>query len=370
MQAAVYTGAQQPFALKEYPLLAPEAGMASVMLESSGLCGTDVHIWEGALAFAGPLIIGHEFLGRVHALGSESALDALGRALAVGDRVVVNVIAPCGSCALCTSGGAASCLHLGESLIYAQAPEEAPDLHGGFAEATVVPTHYLVKIPDSLPLDVTAALLCAGPTVIRGMIFAGGIAAGVPVVVQGSGPVGLFAVLYAKTLGAGPVILIGSGSHPLRLELARALGADATLDIHTTTVEERRSRILALTGGQGVELIIEGAGAPSAIPEGLPLLRPRGRYVLAGQYSDRGAIAIPTHLITLNALQLIGSAQFTAQDRADYLTFLQQVPDKWDTIRRIITDRLPLSQINEAFRRAREGSSVKVVFVNAEAIAY
>lgn len=363
MKAAVYTGPHQAFALQEYPLLALEAGMAAVTLETSGLCGTDVHIWEGALAFPGPLIIGHEFIGRVHALGAGTAVDALGQPVAEGDRVVVNVADPCGHCALCTSGGSASCLNLFASLTYAHSPDEPPHLHGGFAEATVVPTHYLVKIPDALPLEVAAALLCAGPTVIRGMAYAGGITAGAPVVVQGSGPVGLFAVLYAKQLGAQSVTLIGSGSHPLRFELARALGADVTLDIHATSMEERREQVLALSDGIGAELIIEAAGTPQAIPEGLPLLRPRGRYVLVGQYSDRGAIPIPTHLITFNALQIFGGAQFTAQDRADYFAFLTTVPEQWETIRQVITDRYTLDQIDEAFHRASAGKSLKAIFV-------
>lgn len=365
MKAAVYVGARQTFAMNDYPLLEPAAGVAAVTLETSGLCGTDVHIWEGALAIPGPMIIGHEFIGRIHTLGEGEAVDALGQPLAVGDRVVVNVIDPCGKCALCTSGGSASCLHLFDSLIYAHSPEEPPHLHGGFAEATVVPTCYLIKVPDVLPLEVASALLCAGPTVIRGMSYAGGFTAGAPVIVQGSGPVGLFAVLYAKLSGAGPVILIGSGSHPLRLEIAKAFGADLVLDIRTTSTEERREQVMALTGDIGAELIIEGAGTPQAIPEGLPLLRPRGRYVLVGQYSDRGPIPIPTHLITLNALQIFGGAQFTAADRAEYFTFLAQVPEHWETIQRIITDRYTLDQIDEAFQRASEGKSLKAIFVKA-----
>jgi len=363
MKAAVFVERNKPFEVREYPLLEPGAGMASLRLETSGLCGTDMHIWEGALAFQGPLIIGHEFLGRVHALGTGEHVDCLGEPLQVGDRAAVNVIEACGECPLCTSGGAASCIHLGETLTYLRSPEEAPHFHGGFAEASMAPIRFLHKLPASLPSDVAASFLCAGPTVVRGVAYAGGFRTGEPVIVQGAGPVGLFAVLYAKALGAGPVIMIGSGSHPLRLDLARELGADAVLDIRTTSTEERKDMVMSMTGGLGAECIIEATGNPSAVSEGLTLLRLRGRYVWAGQYSDRGPIAFPTHLVTFNALQIFGSAQYTAMDRAEFFEFLTRVPEKWDAIRRVVTDRFTIDQVNEAFARAQSGSAIKILFV-------
>lgn len=365
MQAAVFLAREAPFAIREYPLGAPAAGQAVVGLESSGVCGTDVHIWEGALAIPGPVILGHEFLGRVRALGAGEPRDCLGAPVRVGDRVAVNVIESCGACPLCAGGGAASCLHLLESLTYVRSPEEAPHFHGGFAEVNISPIRYLHRVPDALPTDVAAAFLCAGPTIVRGVTYAGGITADDHVVVQGAGPVGLFAVLMARLAGAASVTMVGSGSNPLRLELARALGADTVLDIRASSVEERRARVLERSGGVGATLILEGAGSPEAIPEGLHWLRPRGRYVWAGQYSDRGAIALPTHLITFNALQIFGSAQFTIDDRARYFALLESAPACWDTIARVVTDRFPIAQADAALARARGGQAIKTIFVPA-----
>ena len=88
MNAAVFIAPRAPFEIRDYPLADPAPGMASVLLEASGLCGTDVHIWEGALAMAGPMILGHEFLGRIQALGDGPRVDCFGAPLAPGDLVV------------------------------------------------------------------------------------------------------------------------------------------------------------------------------------------------------------------------------------------------------------------------------------------
>ncbi len=363
MKAAVFIAPNQPLEIREYPLLPVTAGMARVSLLTSGLCGTDLHIWEGALTVPTPVIPGHEYLGRVEEIGAGDARDCRGAPLAVGDRVAVNVVEACGCCHLCETGGDASCLHLLASLTYIRSPEVPPHFHGGFAEANYSPTRFLHKLPDAVPTEVAATFLCAGPTVERGLRYADGVPPGSHVVVQGGGPVGLYAVLRAKQAGAASVTMIGSGSHPLRLALAKRYGADAVLDIRASSVAERRECVMARTGGVGADLIIEGTGNPEAIPEGLALLRPCGTYIWAGQYSDRGMIPLPTHLITFNALRIIGSAQFSTDDRLRYLTFLAEVPAQWDNIRAAITDRFAIADANAAIAKARSGAAIKTLFV-------
>ncbi len=366
-KAAVFVSAGQPLEVRSYPVLDPEPGMAVVDLVSSGICGTDVHIWDGAIPFTGPLILGHEFLGRVRSLGaSDSAqepTDCMGAPVRVGDLVAVNVIEPCGKCLLCRTGGAASCLNLFASLTYTRSPDEPPHFHGGYAEVSVCPIRYLHRIPDGLPEDVAAAFLCAGPTIARAMEYAGGVQKGDRVVIQGSGPVGLFAALWASRHGAELTALIGSSSRPERLSLARELGAGLVLDIRSTTMEERRTEIMERCGGIGADLLIECSGSPDAVPEGIGLLRPRGRYALAGQYSDRGNVPIPVHQITFNALQIFGSAQFTSEDRARCFDFMRRVPDAWDAVRAAITHRLPVSRADDALQTVRSGHAIKALLV-------
>lgn len=366
VKAAVFHEPHKPLEIRDVGVPEVPEGMALMELVSSGICGTDVHIYEGAIGIPGPFIPGHEFLGRVAVLNPSrggAAKDCMGREVQAGEVAAVNVIEACGECLLCRTGGAASCLNLMQSLTYTRSPDEPPYLHGGYAEATICPIGYLHRLPDGLPGDVAAAFLCAGPTVVRAMTYGGGIAKGEHVAVQGSGPVGLFAVLWAARHGAGSVTLIGSSSRPERLALAGELGAGTVLDIRSTSIEERRARVLETTGGIGADVVLEGSGSPAAVPEGLGLLRPRGRYLLAGQYSDRGNVPLPVHQITFQALQVLGSAQFTSEDRQAYFEFLMTVREDWETIRRVVTHRYGVSKANEALEAVRSGQAVKAVLV-------
>jgi L-iditol 2-dehydrogenase len=113
------------------------------------------------------------------------------------------------------------------------------------------------------------------------------------VLVQGSGPVGLAAAAFAGLAGAATVLMIGAPAS--RLELGRALGVDHAWDVTETSEGERAGAVRALTGGRGADVVIEAAGNPSAIREGLRLARDGGRYVVAGHYTDVGEVAINPH---------------------------------------------------------------------------
>jgi L-iditol 2-dehydrogenase len=113
------------------------------------------------------------------------------------------------------------------------------------------------------------------------------------VLVQGTGPVGLGAIAFASLRGAGQVIAFGAPAN--RLDLAKALGADLAVSIEDRPPDERRAQIQDLTGGRGVDVIIEATGNPAAITEGLSLLRDGGTYVIAGHYTDTGSISLNPH---------------------------------------------------------------------------
>jgi lysophospholipase L1-like esterase len=109
-KAAIYTGANQPFEIKEYPLVTPPEGMAKIKLIASGICGTDIHIHRGKIPLQPPLIIGHEFVGCVEEL---SARDSEKCGIQPGDNVIVDIACPCGECVLCKQGDDANCLNMG-----------------------------------------------------------------------------------------------------------------------------------------------------------------------------------------------------------------------------------------------------------------
>ena len=120
------------------------------------------------------------------------------------------------------------------------------------------------------------------------------VALGDTVVVQGSGPVGLNAAVFAALSGAAAVLMIGAPA--ARLEVAGRLGVDDTLDLSAAPdAAERVAWVRARTGGRGADVVIEATGNPQAVPEGLEMLRDAGRYVMVGQYTDAGDAAINPH---------------------------------------------------------------------------
>lgn len=360
--AAVFVGAGKTLEVRDYPLLPPAGDAVQLSLLRSGICGTDVHIVEGRLPVPAPFIPGHEFIGRVDALGPNARRDGLGAALRVGDHAIACVALPCGKCFNCAQGETASCLSFG--VTYVRDPNAAPHFFGGYAEFLHAPAATLVKVPRALSLDAVAAFPCAGPTAIRAFDFAGGLRRGELVVVQGTGPVGLFAIAWAAKAGC-VVVAIGSGSNPARMKLAKTLGARVVIDYRAVSEDDRVAQTAALAAklrrGNGADVVFEASGSPKAIPEGLRLVRTLGRYIVPGQYSNSGAVSIEPQLITFKAVKIIGSGQYKMADIGAYLAFLKRHKDLQAKFARCITHRFPVRAAQEACRCAAEGRSVKAV---------
>ena len=357
-QAAVFQGPGKPLALKEYPLLDTRADSVLIKMESSGICGTDIHISQGAIPIALPeIILGHEAVGIVRKLGSENLCDATGSALTSGDRVIIVVAEPCGKCSYCQEGDFASCQRKG--VTYFKTPDTPPHLHGGFSNYIHHPALCTVKVPQQIPLEAVAAYPCAGPTLLQAVEYGGGLQAGEKVLVQGSGPVGLFATLYAKKRGLD-VIFFGSSSNPKRLELASLYGADKVVDIRKKDETQRAAILNEWTGGAGVDIAIEASGNPAAFSEGLSSLRTRGRYLVPGQYSNRGPSPVPTEVITFKAVRIFGSGQYAIRHVVQYIKFLSE-EGMAELATEAVTHKLPLSKINDAFALAQRGEGIKIL---------
>ena len=362
-KCAVFQGAGNKFSIRAFDVAVPAAGSAGLELISSGICGTDVHIYEGRLGMPDlPLIIGHEFIGKIDALGEGGAVDALGNPLAAGDKVIASVAIPCGKCINCLAGETASCLAFGAT--YVKSVEDAPHFHGGFAEYLYSPYANLIKLPDSVDPFAAAAFPCGGPTVIRSCVYGGGLKAGELVVIQGNGSLGIFAAAYAKKHGC-KVVVIGSGVNPQRVKLTMAMEPDKFFDFHKESQSDIAAAINAYakeTGrGDGADVVIETSGGADAFPFGLTLLRTRGRYFVPGQYSDRGNVNIPPHLITFKALQIIGSGQYTINDLSSYVKFLADNPDLQKLFRELV-DVFSVTDADKAMASAAAGNSIKAVF--------
>ncbi len=363
-KAAVFNSSSREFSVKEYPVIQPEAGQAGLTLIASGICGTDVHIHGGFLGMPDmPLIIGHEFVGTVAALGSDAeCCDALGTALQIGDKAIACVAIPCGKCFNCLAGETASCLNFG--VTYCQNAENAPHFFGGFAEYLFSPVKNLVRLPESVDPLAAVAFPCGGPTVIRACEYGGGLKAGEIVVIQGNGSLGLFALAWAKQHGC-KVVVIGSSSNSERLKFTEELQADLFLDYRTTSTADAVAQVKALAAeagrGDGADVVIETSGAVDAFAQGLELLRTRGRYFVPGQYSNRGPVAIEPQKITFRALQIIGSGQYTIKDIETYLKFLDSNKELQAIFSRMVSTYC-VGDVDQAMKDAHDGKTIKAAF--------
>ena len=355
-KAAVFTGANQPFAITEFPITAPVAGHVGLSLLASGVCGTDVHIHNGKLDSGVPAIIGHEFVGCVDQIGEGVT------GLQIGDAVIADIALVCGHCQLCEEGDDANCLEL--ACTNDGDPHDAPHFIGGYAEYLYHPAGNCIKIPQSIDPCMASVFACAGPTSLHA--FRLGEQAGLDfskiktAVVQGLGPVGMFAVMYLAKMGVPNVLAISTGHNPERDARALAFGATEVLCLNKGGFEAVSARVMEITGGVGADLVYEASGVPEAFNQGVDLLRNRGRYLVPGQYSSSGTIAFSPEKITFKALRILGSSQYSICDVEQYVAFLEANPDLHERIAALAA-KFPVEQTNDAIAAAKAGTAIKVV---------
>ncbi|GAC1536810.1 MAG: zinc-binding dehydrogenase [Herpetosiphon sp.] len=272
----------------------PQLEPGSVLLRTLGseVCGTDVHLWHGQLAGVPyPIIPGHVSVGEVAATGGPVA-DVDGHPLSPGDTVTfLDVWGSCGHCWYCTVAEASTrCPH---RRVYGITLGADEGLYGGWSEMIYLrPGVQIIRLPDALPWELVLAAGCGLPTALHALERAE-IRFGDTVVIQGSGPVGLNALILAQLRGAGKIMLVGGP--PNRLAMAEAAGADAVIDIAGRDTEARIAAVHEYTAGRGADVTIEATGVASAVPEGMRMTRDGGRYVVVGQYTDAGSATFNPH---------------------------------------------------------------------------
>jgi L-iditol 2-dehydrogenase len=279
--------------LRSLPLRPPEPGGALLETVGSEVCGTDVHLFHGRLTGVPyPIIPGHVNCGRlVDSNGPQR--DVEGNEIPIGSLVTFyDVFGTCGSCWHCLVAKAGTrCPH---RRVYGITTSADDGLLGGWAEAIEIkPGVRLLRIPEGLDERDFLGGGCGVPTGFHAIERAR-IAMADTVVVQGSGPVGLNAAIFAQLSGAARVFVVGAPKE--RLDAARRLGAEDACDITITKDPADRVRwVRDRTSGRGADVVIEASGNPAAVPEGLEMLRDAGRYVIVGQYTDVGDVAINPH---------------------------------------------------------------------------
>jgi threonine dehydrogenase-like Zn-dependent dehydrogenase len=274
MRATVFHGPGD-IRVDEVPRPHAGAGEAVIRVTTTTICGTDVHIVKGEYPVRPGLVIGHEPVGVIEELGPGVT------GYEIGQRVLVGAITPCGQCRACLSGHLSQCGQGGgyEAL---GGWRFGNTIDGAQAEYLLVPSAQanLAPIPDGVS-DEQVVLLADIASTGFGGAESGGVRIGDAVVVFALGPIGLCAVAGARLMGAA--LIIGIDSDPVRLEMAKRMGADIVLDFSQVDVVAEVKR---LTGG-GADVTIEALGTQGTFENALRCLRPGGTLSSLGVYSGK-----------------------------------------------------------------------------------
>lgn len=295
MKAQVLTAASR-LEFLEVPKPSPAADEVLLRIRACGICGSDIHGWDGSTGRrTPPLVMGHEAAGEVAAVGDGVA------GWREGDRVTFDSTIFCGHCVYCRAGRSNLCL---SRRVVGVAPAEYKQ-HGAFAEYLALPARGLHRLPDALDFP-TAAFAEPTAVAIHAVHQAGHVARS-NVVVFGAGMIGLLVIQALRWAGAEVVIAVDLS--PERLALARQLGATHTVN---SSVVDAVAEIQALTDGLGADVCLEVVGITATLNLALHALRRGGRCVLVGNLAP-STKDFPLQLVVTRELTLVGSCAATGE---------------------------------------------------------
>jgi len=327
----------------------PSNGEVLIRILSSGICGSDLHIYKtakiGDTVVESPLILGHEFSAVIEEVGEE-ALDGNSRPLKKGMRVAVDPARPCWNCELCKRGHPNLCVNLQFCGNY--------PCDGCFCEYMVVPSTCCFPLPDEIDDDEGALLEPLGVAIHA--IDLAKIKLGESVAILGAGPIGLMILALAKMAGADPVFI--SDKLDYRLSLASELGG---IKINSAK-EDVVCRVLNETSGRGVDVAIEAAWGNPTSQECVEVVRNGGRVVLVGIPED-DRLEIKHSVARRKGLTILMSRRM----KHTYPRAIDMVLKKKINLKRFISHRFPLEKINNAFElnTAYKDGVIKIIIEHA-----
>jgi 2-desacetyl-2-hydroxyethyl bacteriochlorophyllide A dehydrogenase len=299
MRAAVLT-APRRFEIREIAVPAIGANDVLIRVSRCGVCGTDLHIFNGHYsADRLPLVPGHEFAGHVAALGTDV------RGLKEGDPVIGDINIGCGRCFYCRRNEVLNCPEMRQLGIHTD---------GAFAEYISLPARLVIPLPPAMPLEV-AALTEPLACVVRAAKKIG-LGMAQSVVVLGAGPIGNLHVQLARTMGAAPVIV--ADLDPERTALALDCGADLAVSDPGLL----RRAVLDATGGRGADVAIESVGSRTLYEQAFDLIRPGGRVLAFGLTDAATRVPISPLDMILRETAIRGSVARMGEDMHQALTLL------------------------------------------------
>lgn len=361
MKAAVMREVNAPLEIEEVELAQPARGEVVVKTMASGVCHSDLSIINGSIPFPLPTVLGHEPAGIVEAVGEGVS------SVVPGDHVIACATRYCGLCKFCTGGRPYLCLDSHSPRVNGNPEPALRDAKGepitqyvqsSFAEKMLVGENAVVKIRDDMPLDRACLIGCGVTTGMGAALHTVNLRAGDTVVVIGCGGVGLSAIQGARISGAGRIIAIDA--QPEKFDLARSCGATDCIDAKEGNSVEA---ILDMTGG-GADYVFECIGLVPTAEQAIHMTGRGGTTVLVGVVPIAETISVSAADLTLQEKNVTGSFMGSNRFQQDMPRYIDFYLDGRLRLDEMISSRIPLERVNDAFdaMRAGEGARQVVVF--------
>jgi threonine dehydrogenase-like Zn-dependent dehydrogenase len=358
---------EEPGSVTRREVEIPDVGPDDVLLrvEINGICGTDVHMYNGGMDLDFPVVPGHEFAGRIEEVGETVSEDSKGEPIEVGDTLSVVPAMPGGAEDWYSrnmparprlskdpdrfgfdnvsdqyAGGMSEYVVLPEKAAYYRLPDEMDEELGGLVEPISVGMHaferaYQPGLPHARE----------------------GVGIGRSVAVQGAGPVGLFAMSAAKASGAGQIIAIDAIDD--RLSLAEEFGATETVNLGDFDEDELIQEVKQRTNGNvGPDVVIEAAGVPGAVRQGIELPHDGGSFIEVGHFAYNGEVEINPTRIVQKELDIYGSLAYPPGQFESAIELLDQL--RTDVpFKKLFNHRVSLENAESAYEAQESGEAYR-----------
>lgn len=328
--------------LKQVPVPVINDDEVLIKVKMCGICGTDWKIYNGKYAAEHlPMISGHEFWGIIEEVGKNA------KGVKVGDRVSVDICMPCGSCYFCRRDEGLLCQTFTQLGIHTD---------GAFAEYVKAPWKNCYPIPEDVD-DLSAAFIEPMTAVLQASKKMD-CKISSSVVVIGCG-LGILHASLAKLRGAAPVIVIGD--NPVRLEMAKEMGADITIDINQ--IKDPVAEVKRITNGIGADYVLEAVGTPKTYEQAFDMVRRGGKVEAFGVVPEGEKASLPPFEFVLGEKKVSGSCAGIGNDWGDVINLL-----KYNRVdpRPLFSMVVPLEELEKALHELRTNPELIKVFVSPE----
>jgi S-(hydroxymethyl)glutathione dehydrogenase/alcohol dehydrogenase len=355
VKAAIYQASKQPLTIEDVDIIDPRPGEILVRTVCSGVCHSDLHFVDGAWSIPMPTVLGHEAAGVVERVG-----EGVGY-VAPGDHVIMSFIPFCGSCYFCVRGEPHLCndqskgIQAATRLTWKGKPVLQFANVGSFSEYMITTEKGLVKIPKEMPMAEAALIGCGVMTGIGAALYTAQVPGGSSVAVIGCGGIGLNVIQGCRLAGASEIIAIDVVDS--KLEMAKRFGATRTINGKSTDPVQA---VKEATGGLGAEYAFEAIGIPAAAKQAFQMIRSGGTAVVVGMMPMGSEVSVPGPDF-LAEKKLIGCMYGSTRFREHMPKLVDLFLQGRLNLTGLVTERMPLADVNRAFQLMREGKVARSV---------